>query len=108
MVGNEEARLRFVEWYGRWKVGGRAALLIGPPGTGKTTLVHLFAAQNGINLLELNASDARTKEALQRRMGEVMMSTSLYGERSLIFLDEVDGLAGRTGDGALQFIKQTV
>ena len=108
MVGNEEARLRFVEWYRRWKVGGRAALLIGPPGTGKTTLVHLFAAKNGINLLELNASDARTREALERRMGEVMNSTSLYGERSLIFLDEVDGLAGRTDYGALEFIKEAV
>jgi len=108
MVGNEEVRLRFVEWYRRWKVGSRAALLIGPPGTGKTTLVHLFAALNGINLLELNASDARTREALQRRMGEVMMSTSLYGERSLIFLDEVDGLAGRSDYGAIEFIKEAV
>jgi len=108
MVGNEEARLRFVEWYRRWKVGSRAALLIGPPGTGKTTLVHLFAAKNGINLVELNASDARTREALERRMGEVMNSTSLYGERSLIFLDEVDGLAGRTDYGALEFIKEAV
>ena len=108
MVGNEEARLRFVEWYRRWKVGSRAALLIGPPGTGKTTLVHLFAAKNGINLVELNASDARTRETLERRLGEVMNSTSLYGERSLIFLDEVDGLAGRTDYGALEFIKEAV
>ncbi len=108
MVGNEETRLKFVEWYKRWKVGSRAALLLGPPGTGKTTLVHIFAAQNGVNLLELNASDARTREALERRMGEVMKSTSLYGERSLIFLDEVDGLAGRTDSGALEFIKEAV
>ena len=37
-----------------------------------------------------------------------MNSASLYGERSLIFLDEVDGLAGRTDYGALEFIKEAV
>src|SRR3989442_2393424 len=108
MVGNEEGRLRFVEWYRRWKVGSRAALLIGPRGSGKTRLVPLFAEKHGISVVELTASDARTREALERRMGEVMNSTSLYGERSLIFLDEVDGLAGRTDYGALEFIKEAV
>src|SRR3989441_9621586 len=108
MVGNEEARLRFVEWNRRWKVGSGAASQIGPGGPGKTPLVPLFTAKKGINLGELNASGARTREALERRMGKVMNSTSLYGERSLIFLDEVDGLAGRTDYGALEFIKEAV
>ena len=75
-------------------------LLVGPPGTGKTTLVTLLAKETGMNLVDLNASDVRTKDKLQKRMGEAMSTVSLFGERSLIFLDEVDGLAGRSDYGA--------
>jgi replication factor C large subunit len=108
MVGNEEGRAKLLLWLKRWKKGARAALLVGPPGTGKTTTVHLAAEKLGIQLVELNASDARTKEKMSRRIGELVGSTNLFGERSLIFLDEVDGLAGRSDYGAIDFIKEAV
>lgn len=108
MVGNEQARAKLLIWLNKWKPGVKAALLVGPPGTGKTTTVHLAAAKLGLRLVELNASDTRTKEKLSKRIGEVISSTSLFGERSLIFLDEVDGLAGRADYGAIDFIKDAV
>lgn len=108
MVGNEEVRAKLLLWLKRWKPGSKAALLVGPPGTGKTTTVHLMSEQLGMNLVELNASDARTKDRLSKRIGEVVSSTSLFGEKSLIFLDEVDGLAGRSDYGAIDFIKDAV
>lgn len=108
LVGNDVARKKFVTWLEKWKAGGKAALLVGPPGTGKTTTVHLVAEKLGMNLVELNASDTRTREKLSRRIGEVISSSSLFGERTLIFLDEVDGLAGRSDYGALDFIKEAV
>jgi replication factor C large subunit len=108
MVGNEEARFKFLVWLKKWKPGGKAALLVGPPGTGKTTLVELVAKEEGLNLVELNASDTRKKDQLERRIGEAVMSESLFGEGSLIFLDEVDGLAGRADYGAIDFIKESV
>lgn len=108
MVGNDEGRAKLSLWLKKWKPGGRAALLLGPPGTGKTTTVHLVAERLGLNLVELNASDTRTKDKLSKKMGEVIESTSLLGGRSLIFLDEVDGLAGRSDYGAIDFIKDAV
>jgi len=108
LIGNEEARIALTLWLSKWKPGTKAALLLGPPGTGKTTFVNVLARASGMNLVDLNASDVRTKEKLQRRMGEAMGTVSLFGERSLIFLDEVDGLAGRADTGAVEFIKESV
>jgi replication factor C large subunit len=108
LIGNEEARLVLSAWLSSWKPGTKAALLLGPPGTGKTTLVNLLAKEREMNLVDLNASDVRTKEKLRGRMGEAMSTVSLFGERSLIFLDEVDGLAGRSDYGAVDFIKESV
>ena len=108
LIGNEEARLALAVWLSKWKPGAKAALLVGPPGTGKTTFVNLLARETGMNLVDLNASDVRTKEKLKSRMGEAMSTVSLFGERSLIFLDEVDGLAGRSDYGAVEFIKDSV
>ena len=68
MVGNEVARAKFLAWLKKWKDGSKAALLVGPPGTGKTTTVHLAAEAQNLNLVELNASDSRTKEKLGKKM----------------------------------------
>ena len=108
MVGNEEARAKFLAWLKKWKSKSKAALLVGPPGTGKTTTVHIVAEEQKLNLVELNASDSRTKEKLGKKMGAAITSTSLLGERTLVFLDEVDGLAGRSDYGAIDFIKEAV
>lgn len=108
MVGNEEGRAKFLLWIKKWKPGSRAAMLVGPPGTGKTTTVHLVARKMGLQLVELNASDSRTKEKLTKKIGEALTSTTLFGGTSLIFLDEVDGLAGRADYGAIDFIKEAV
>ncbi len=108
MVGNEEARAKFELWLKKWKPGVKAALLVGPPGTGKTTTVHLVAGRMGFHLIELNASDSRTKDKLGKKIGEAIASTSLFGGTSLIFLDEVDGLSGRADYGAIEFVKEAV
>jgi replication factor C large subunit len=108
MIGNEDCRTAACVWLQKWKPGSKALLLVGPPGTGKTTLATLLAKHFGMNLVELNASDTRTKDKLDKRIGEAMHTVSLFGERSLIFLDEVDGLLGRSDYGGVEFIKEAV
>ncbi len=101
MVGNEHARLEVYRWLTGWRRGDRALLLIGPPGIGKTTIVKALANEFGYELIELNASDERTKERLESTLKPLLENINIYGKRVLLFLDEVDGLHGTYDRGGL-------
>ncbi len=101
MIGNEEARAAFVEWFGKWKKGTKPLLLVGPPGIGKTTLANLAAKQFGYDMISLNASDVRNKQQIQEILSPVLGNASLLGS-SMIFVDEVDGVHGRADFGGVE------
>ena len=99
MVGNEEARITFLEWLVNWKNGSKPVLLVGPPGIGKTTLVKAAVKELGYDMVELNASDVRTKEKLQSTIPPLLNNASVLGRKVLLFLDEVDGMSSRGDRG---------
>ncbi len=101
MIGNEGARLAVVKWLSGWIDGSRPLLLIGPPGIGKTTLVHTLSQQFNYDLIELNASDNRNKIGLQNRIMPMFHNAGLFGRKMLLFLDEVDGISGREDTGGI-------
>lgn len=101
MVGNEDARLAAVKWLSGWVDGSRPLLLIGPPGIGKTTLVHTLSQQFNYDLIELNASDNRNKIGIETRIMPMFRNAGLFGRKLLLFLDEVDGLSGREDTGGI-------
>lgn len=77
----------------------RPLLLSGPPGTGKTNSVHLLAKQYNWNLIELNASDHRNAEAINKLL--IAANTrSIFGKINLIFFDEIDELIPKFDNGA--------
>lgn len=55
----------------------KALLITGPPGIGKTTSAHLCAALEGYTVIELNASDVRSKKLLESATN--VNNTSLDG-----------------------------
>ncbi|GAA5882470.1 hypothetical protein JCM3774_001130, partial [Rhodotorula dairenensis] len=114
----------------------RCVLISGPPGIGKTTAAHLVAKVLGYDVLELNASDTRSKRLLEEAFRSKVTDTTLSGffktttteggdddnggggggdglgvnTKSLIIMDEVDGMSAgdRGGIGALSsFLKKT-
>lgn len=102
MVGNEDARLVAIKWLTGWASGSRPLLLVGPPGTGKTTLAHALAKQFDYDMIEMNASDIRNKEALNARITPIFQNTAnLVGKKIMLFLDEVDGVSGREDTGGI-------
>src|ERR1041385_5331686 len=85
MVGNEEERLAAVRWLAKWIRGTRPLLLVGPPGTGKTTLANLLADKFGYDLVKMNASDTRNKESLRERILPILSNTgNLLGKKILL------------------------
>ncbi|XP_050354909.1 replication factor C subunit 1 [Nymphalis io] len=92
----------------------KAALLSGPPGVGKTTTVALVCKELGYDMVELNASDTRSKNLIKEQISELLTSTSLSGyakgnagkgavsKKRVLVMDEVDGMAGNEDRGGLQ------
>ena len=101
MVGNEDARALFVEWFKKWKKGIKPLLLVGPPGIGKTTLANLAAKQFGYDMIGLNASDVRNKQQIQEILIPILGNTSLLAS-PMIFVDEADGIHGRADFGGVE------
>jgi replication factor C large subunit len=104
LIGNEDSRLALSKWLKNWKVGAKPALLTGPPGVGKSTSVYAVAREQGYSVLELNASDARTRDRLREAIGPLLENSRMFGEKMLVFLDEIDGLSGRSDYAGMDYV----
>jgi hypothetical protein len=70
----------------------RAALLTGPPGTGKTTTAYRVLEAAGCCVVEHNSSNARTKLRFEAGLMETVNSGSIMGVCNAILIKDVDFL----------------
>jgi replication factor C large subunit len=105
MIGNEQSRLDLVKWLKNWKIGTKPILLTGPPGVGKSTAVYAVAREFGYAVIEYNASDVRTRERLREALSPTLENGSVFGgEKIMVFLDEIDGLLGRSDYAGIDYV----
>ncbi len=111
-IGNSEIVDHALQWARAWQEGKRqkALLFWGQSGAGKTCLAYLLARLHGWDVFELNASDFRSKENVEKYGGGAAMNASFSGKPRLVLIDEADGLQSRDRGGAAaigQIVKES-
>lgn len=119
--GNDSARDEFEEWATSWDDHREAVVLHGSPGVGKTSAAHALANDMGWETVELNASDQRTADVIERFAGRAAKNATLAGSaagggarggdtssRQLVILDEADNIHGNYDRGGAQAITKLV
>ncbi len=107
VVNQDSAKKQFIQWLESWLKGKplkKAALLYGPAGCGKTSLVEAAANEYKLEVVEMNASDFRRKQDIERIAKVAATMRSLFARGKIILLDEVDGLSGMADRGAIDAI----
>ncbi|MFW9981234.1 MAG: replication factor C large subunit [Candidatus Thorarchaeota archaeon] len=111
LVGNRETVKALRNWIESWISGTpskRAALLIGPPGTGKTASIGAISNDLNMELVEFNSSDKRNKDSIETLVWRAASQMTLDGRNRLILLDEVDGLSGTSDRGGVGAILKVI
>jgi len=86
-----EEKQKLVAWLSRALEGkARPLVIYGKTGTGKTATAYAIAKEFGLELIEMNASQERTKEEISKILIAASSSSSLFGKNKLILVDEVD------------------
>ncbi|MFB6129642.1 MAG: replication factor C large subunit [Salinigranum sp.] len=119
--GNDKARDALKEWADTWDDHREAVVVHGSPGVGKTSAAHALAADMGWETVELNASDQRTGDVIERFAGRAARNATLAGSaegggatggdtasRQLVILDEADNIHGNYDRGGAQALTELV
>ncbi|NGM69366.1 replication factor C large subunit [Natronolimnobius sp. AArcel1] len=109
--GNNKARDKLEEWANTWDDHGEAVIVHGSPGVGKTSAAHALANDMGWPVMELNASDDRQADVIERIAGEAAKSGTLTAGgagRRLVILDEADNFHGNADYGGSREVTRVV
>ncbi len=128
IIGNKSNVLKITQWLKDWYeihvyktkekpkfvfggdfLGAKCVLVSGPPGIGKTSMVHLISESLQYDIQEMNASDERNKSTIEKKILESSQSNTLFKyfenkSKKVIIMDEVDGMSTSDRGGITSLI----
>jgi DNA polymerase III delta prime subunit len=95
IIGHKDAIQQITTWLSSWEPKKPGLLITGPPGIGKTSMIHCIAQHQGYKITEYNASDSRSISVLR---GLISLGMKRL-QKEVVVMDEIDGLSERWGVG---------
>jgi replication factor C large subunit len=108
IAGQPSALKELIAWFNTWPEQKKVAVLYGRAGVGKTSAVIALKNEFNADLIELNASDQRNKDVIDRIVGNAATTCTLDGSRKIILLDEADNIYGREDRGGNQALSHII
>ncbi|HII16375.1 TPA: CDC48 family AAA ATPase [Candidatus Woesearchaeota archaeon] len=105
-----ELPLKHPEVFERLGIGApKGVLLTGPPGTGKTLLAKAVASETESNFYAINGPEIMSKfyGESEKKLREVF-ETAEKNTPAIVFIDEIDSIAPKRGEGSDQTEKRIV
>jgi len=109
IIGQDEPVSKLKNFVVNFRKQKKKALFIeGPVGCGKTAAVQALAKELNYELLEINASDTRNAEAIERIVGNAIKRQSFFFKGKIILIDEAEGITGTEDRGGLSTLSDLI
>ena len=98
---------------GAW---AKCVLISGPPGVGKSMTAHLVCKELGFDVVEMNASDNRSKKKMVEFLPDSLSTTSvatlitegIVNNKRVLMLDEIDAITGNEDRGCIAELTKSI
>ena len=111
IINNSDNIRKITDYLKNYKNGEKPLLIAGPSGTGKTSIINFILKKLNYNIVNLDASDYRDKDTIEKKLVSASHTTSLFNNKNVIVLDEIDDLNNKYDAGAstaiLKLIKES-
>ena len=81
-----------------------SVIFYGPPGTGKTTIAKVIANTTSAVFKQINATSAGKKD-MEQVIGEAKNNLGMYGQKTILFVDEIHRFNKGQQDYLLPFVE---